>query len=491
VRTVAGFAGFHLLLAVSGTALLHALGLLRTRPRELVAAVGPAVFCGAALVLPLQIALLVLGVPFNLPVFTAVALGSASLLAAWSRLTARGGAASPGPVRVEPADRWTVRIGAVALAVFFVVGARAFVHLPTVEDDTRVWSLKALGLFFFDGIDNEVFTDGAYAASHLGYPILQPLLEAGLYRAMGDFDLRLAHLERWVVFASFLWTVAFLLRDRGRPLLWLAPIGALAVAPGVFEQITIGYADITAACFGAAGVLCLGLWLERRASGHLILGVLFLAAATNTKNDGYAAALAGVVAAVAVVAGARIRPALAPVGAATAVALAAGLPWRIWTATKDTTTPISAELGGPAVPRPRPEVSRFDRLESALDGVATQLAHQGRWMWVVPAAIAIAAATLLEGRSRRVAAYYLAAGVLVVGALVAVYTEGPLVDLGGELGATVDRTISTSVFVATVAAAHLLSLREPARGASGLGGGGAAEGRAQPGEPAVAHDHEQ
>jgi hypothetical protein len=67
VRTVAGMIAVNLAFVPPGGALLYALGLVRAGRRSTVlAATGPAFFCGVALVVPLLICLLVIGVALTL-----------------------------------------------------------------------------------------------------------------------------------------------------------------------------------------------------------------------------------------------------------------------------------------------------------------------------------------------------------------------------------------------------------------------------------------
>src|SRR5204862_6853182 len=134
--------------------------------------------------------------------------------------------------------------------------------------------------------------------AHLDYPLLQPLLEALTFRAMGGIHLQEWHMSLWIVFASFVWTAGYLLRSRGSSVLVvLAPLGAIALSPYSAYLTTTGYADVTLACFVGAGALAVGLWLDGGRVEYGLLGAVLLAGAANVKNEGQTAAAAILVAA--------------------------------------------------------------------------------------------------------------------------------------------------------------------------------------------------
>jgi len=114
---------------------------------------------------------------------------------------------------------------------------------------------------------------------------------------------------------------------------WAPIVAAVALAPGVYDQLLTLYADIPLAIFLCIGLLLLGLWLADDGTRHLVLGALFLAVAANTKNEGL---MAGAVSLAALASVVVVRPppgvtrlrAVAPVAAALAGVVAAVLPGR-------------------------------------------------------------------------------------------------------------------------------------------------------------------
>ena len=99
--------------------------------------------------------------------------------------------------------------------VYFALGALAFTDLPTLWDNANIWSLKALDLYYHDGLVDGLARNAQLTYAHIDYPILLPLLEAGYFRAIGEVDLRLWHVELWALFAAALWTLAWLLAQLG------------------------------------------------------------------------------------------------------------------------------------------------------------------------------------------------------------------------------------------------------------------------------------
>ena len=148
MTAVIGFVGLQVLLLCSGIAALRAFGLypMASGRRALIAALGPALLLGAAVVLPLLIVLLVVGIPVTVPTAAVVGLGSAGLAEALARR--RRGLAAPRGGREEcmsgpsQAVRWLTRAGLAAAGAYVAFGAFALARLPTVGDDARIWSLR-------------------------------------------------------------------------------------------------------------------------------------------------------------------------------------------------------------------------------------------------------------------------------------------------------------------------------------------------------------
>ena len=74
-----------------------------------------------------------------------------------------------------------------------------FMNVETLWDDANIWSLKALGLYHLEGLVDGLARNPQLSGVHLDYPILQPLVEASFFHAIGAVDLRLWHAELWLL----------------------------------------------------------------------------------------------------------------------------------------------------------------------------------------------------------------------------------------------------------------------------------------------------
>jgi hypothetical protein len=456
-RSALGFAGLHLVFLAVGMALLYALGLVSQR-RHLLTAIGPAYLSGLGAVMPILILLLVAGAPVRLPALGATAAALIVVCVAVGIVGSRRGRVAAAAAPAPPATRgqtWATRAGIAALGLYFAVGASAFAKLGTGNDDWGFWSYKALLFFHFGGhLDPNLFAGRFPGPPHLDYPVLQPLLESLLFRAMGGVHLQEWHIAVWIVFAAFVWTVWFLVRSRGfDSLVVLAPLGALALAPSAAGWAAAGMADVTVASFAAAGALAIGLWLDGAANAYALLGAVLLTAAANTKNEGIAAAAAVLLAAAAALALTRTRR-WRGWSAAAAVAAAGTVPWIAWRSAhglgNDDVPPLSRSLDWGYL------TGRLDRLSSAVGKLAAQLANQGVWIWLVPCFLALAIVCFYTRTARREAGFYLAVGAAVLASLVWAYWTGDNLGVLEWLGFSAPRVITSVVFVSGIGAIHLI-----------------------------------
>jgi hypothetical protein len=460
MRAALGFAGVHVLFALPGMALLFALGFV-SRPRHLPAAIGPAYLCGLAAVMPVLILMLVVGLPARLPHVVAMAAAVTAALVAVGIARRRREARGPEDPPPEPGssvERWLTRVGIAVLVLFFAVSARAFANLPTVNDGWTMWSYKGLALFHFGELQVDTFGRMDAGPWHPEYPLLQPLLESIFFRAMGGPHLQEMHLVLWLVFGAFVWTVAYLLRARGIGLLLsLAPVGALALTAGSHKAIALGYADTTVACFSAAGVLAIGLWVDSGRTRFALLGGVLLAGAANVKTEGLVVAAIVLAAAAAALALARL-PRWRVLAVSGGIAGLGAAPWLAWCAAHGLenrdTEGIDAALDWSFL------ADRLDRLSRANGEILEQLANQGLWTWIAPAFLALAAVCLVTGAARRQASFYLATATLVTFALLWAYWTGRI-EIGHYLLHSSERVVGAVVFVCAGGLAHLAGILLP------------------------------
>ena len=288
---VAGLLGANALIFCIGLGALPWLGAARSW-RQLVARCGLAYLCGLVLTGILAAELALAHVSFG---WLALALTAAVSIAsgAWHL---RG---SERPVRPRPS--WPAVGAAAALAALVAEYARAFAVAPLNRYDAwAIWALKGHALYAFGWADPTVFAGSEYRFANLDYPLLLPSLEALDFHAMGAFDTRLLHLQFLLLLVAALAALGTVLAGRVHPLvLWLL-LGAVALAPAVFDQLLTAYADLPLALVFAVGLAAAGRWLTADERWALAVATLCFAGVLLLKNEGtlfVAAAFAGLFAA--------------------------------------------------------------------------------------------------------------------------------------------------------------------------------------------------
>jgi len=132
-----------------------------------------------------------------------------------------------------------------------------------------------------------------------------------------------------IAFAAAVWR---LLAERATPLVGAVAALAVLMLPGLEASVPLALADVPLAVFSALAALFLAVWIVDRRGSSLALFGAFGAFAGWTKNEGTVLVLALGLLGVIACASRRPRTSLLPFAAA-AAALAATLPWRVWTAT--------------------------------------------------------------------------------------------------------------------------------------------------------------
>jgi hypothetical protein len=120
------------------------------------------------------------------------------------------------------------------------------------------------------------------------------------------------------------------LAGRVPPLVLWGTLGAVALAPAVFDQLLTAYADLPLALVFAVGVAAAGRWLVSDESWALAVATLCFAGSLLTKNEG-TLFVAAVFVALLAAAYRRWRP----LAIAAAVEVAVLLPWKIYVRVHD------------------------------------------------------------------------------------------------------------------------------------------------------------
>ncbi len=392
VRAILGLAALNGAYAVLGITLLWAIGALR-RWTDLLRLAGLGYLLGLAAFGSIWTQLLVAGVPFDglglvlSLVLAVVAAAAAGVLL--GRPVPRG---SGDPARHASSAAVLVTAAGVALAgVLFEVLFRA-ARLQSLQayDAWDFWVPKAKAIYFFGGLDHQVFTTFA----NPNYPPLVPILDAAAFHAMGSADVTTFHLQYWFLVVGATASIAgCLYRHVPALLLWPSLLLVLTV-PRVASGLLVPQADVLVDVLFVVAALLLALWLRNGRGWRLAAAAVLLAGAALTKREGLLFAAAALVVALGASYG-RPRigwPRLAAVGA---VVVAAALPWRLWYR--------SNGIGGEA-PGDAGAGGSIHRLLDALRLSFDVLFDTTLWS-VVPVVALIAVGAALLWGDRRVAAY--------------------------------------------------------------------------------------
>jgi hypothetical protein len=471
VRTAAGIAFVAVLLLAAGHGVLLGIGLVQVRTRALVAASGLAYLAGLAATMLVGIVVLVIGGSFDLPLFavTALAISGAGVGLALrrGRREAEPGAPVPAPAPTR-AQRLLVAAGLAALAAFLFIGLLDAAVYPLGEwDGWSIWTRKAIVLTS-SGLDPHFFASNAYQFAHLDYPILQPLFESVYFRAMGGVDGQAVHVTLWLLLVASLGALAYLGSRFARVWVWLPVVLAVGFGAAVYGQLLTAYADVPMGLMAAPGVLCLGLWLRNLDRRHLVLAALLLAAAASIKNEGLLVMVSAFFAAAIVLAAARLwRPLLLLAGAGLGAGIAVA-PWRLWTHFNDVTSdlPIGSGLD------PSYVLDRSDRFTPSLKALLPQL-ESGALGYVVPAALALILAALVTRGLRRIAAFYMLAGLGTFASVIWAFMITPS-PLDYQIATSVTRVVMGVAFVSVAALVQLGGMLDSHREAPAAPGPAAA-----------------
>jgi hypothetical protein len=436
VRALAGIAVLNLGYAAAGVSLLWGCGACRSWSC-LFRLAGLGYLVGLAAFGVVWTALLVLGVPFG---GIAIVVSLAALAAAGIATGVRRGVPVPlGIARVHAAPLLLVSAAGIALAGLFLEALFRAARLSSLQeyDGWAFWVPKGEAIFYFDGLDEHVFT----TAPNAPYPPLQPILDAAAFHAMGGADVVTLHVQFWFLVVGAIAAAAGLLHRHAPAWLLWPPLVLVLVVPRFGVRLLAPQADVLLDVLVVTAALLLALWLRDGAGWRLAAAVPLLAAAANTKREGLLFAACVFVAAL-VVTRPRRWPPLVVAGL---VVVASAIPWRVWIARHD------IEQGAPSSP------FGSGRLRGAVELSAQVLYSNARWS-VLPLVATIALVAALIWGDRRLATYVGALSLLLfVGGVWSTAGFADLAISADESGNPIVRYTGSLVFLSAVALPLLLT----------------------------------
>jgi len=324
IHAIAGLTLFNALLLVLGSSVLWAL-------RDWETLLGLSRFAGLAYLLGVAVfgsvwtLMLVVTVPFGLVsiVVSVVLLAITSVvigIGAGRRLPTLGAIGTVGVMSIVSA------VGVAATGFFLELLFRAGrLQGLFAWDAWSFWVPKAKAIYFFGGLDHQMFT----TLKGTNYPPLVPIVDAAAFHFMGSPDTTTLHLQFWFLTVGFVAAVAGILSTRVPPWILWPFLVLLLVAPRVAGRLLTPQADFLLDFFVAAAALLVCLWLRDRTTWLLASATLLLGGAVLTKREGLLLA-ACVYGAAAVASSRRWRRAWPPLLVSAVVVGATTLPWRVW-----------------------------------------------------------------------------------------------------------------------------------------------------------------
>ena len=149
-------------------------------------------------------------------------------------------------------------------------------------DAWAFWVPKAKAIYFFGGLDQQVFTTFPGPT----YPPLVPILDAAAFHAMGGADVVTFHLQYWFLVVGAVAAIAgCLYRHVPAWFLWPPLVLVLAV-PRVASGLLTPQADMLVDALFVVGALLLALWLRDGRGWRLAAAAVLFAGAGLTKREG-------------------------------------------------------------------------------------------------------------------------------------------------------------------------------------------------------------
>lgn len=397
-HALAGLAALNLLYLASGAALLW---LARGWKAwlDVCRLAGLAYLVGVVVVGGTWTMWLIAGLPFSLSVVLAVPVAISAGAAAAARRRGRG---RPRPRSLDAgAGLWVTAAGIAATGVL-LEGLFRSARLSGLYwwDAWSFWIPKAKAIYFFGGLDVELFT----SLPGSSYPPLVPVLDAAAFHLMGSPDVVTLHVQYWLFGVGFVWALAGLLSERVPPWILWPSVLLVVVAPRVGARFHITEADLLLDFLFVLAAILVLFWLLDEERWRIVTATALMCGMALTKREGMLLAAVLVVSAL-LASSRRWRSAWPTLGIAAVIVAVVAAPWRIWYVVHGVAG--EAPTGGGLDP-----TENTERLWPSFRLAFDVLFSSDYWSVIVPVAIgAIVLAALVR---EYVAAVLVAAIVLLV-----------------------------------------------------------------------------
>jgi Dolichyl-phosphate-mannose-protein mannosyltransferase len=304
-------------------------------------------------------------------------------------------------------DRGRLRIIATLILCFLLimflctVTAHALAFPLYEWDAFAVWGYKAK-VIAAEGLSPrpDYFTDVTMSYSHLDYPLMTPLLMAGVFGVLQHVDDHWAKLFSVVLYLGLICLVLAFARCRLSPLKALAVTAVTVGVPVMLRWAGSGNADVPLAAFNVAALFFLIRWLEESNLRDCTLCAVMSAFAAFTKNEGLAfGILTCVVMFLPVLRSQHTGRRLAGASLYLVVFLLLSLPWLIWSADIPRTHEnYAAHFGVSEI------LAKVDRLPVIVNEMVRQIVNVRRYglLWIVLIASAVMGRHAFRNRTIRI-----------------------------------------------------------------------------------------
>jgi len=237
----------------------------------------------------------------------------------------------PTPLTSAPPPKWWSALCLIAVVYgIYVVALNALVY-PTIEWDAfAIWQLKSKVLASEPLWPKPAyFSNIALSFSHLRYPVLVPMISAGVHVMVGRLDDELEKTPFLLLYLGLGAAIYAAIQSRRGTMAAVSATALLLTTPLMLQHAASGTAEMALTTFYAGSIIFILRWQERQQLRDLLAASLFSALLTWTKQEGYALAAINVLALV-LLTPQPLRPRHLLATLASALLIAAlALPW-IW-----------------------------------------------------------------------------------------------------------------------------------------------------------------
>ncbi len=191
------------------------------------------------------------------------------------------------PNYLNTIQKISLLIAIIAVLISFAIIILNTVFTPLWDIDSfALWGIKSKAIFFTSLNKNAYFHRVGYGFSHLEYPLLVPLLNAGTYICVGETSQTLGKLLYIPLFISFSILLYHSALERLSSIIAFGFAAILLSSPAILQWSAVGTADIYMAIFYAMTLFFSISYLETKNKFHFLLAIFADVFMVFTKNEG-------------------------------------------------------------------------------------------------------------------------------------------------------------------------------------------------------------